>query len=196
METFPASLALCGETTGHRWIPLTKASDAELWYFLWSAPEQRWSKQSTRRWFETGYPSETHLKLNLSRSHSCMTSITTVKSFWNFAQIMAMALHDDVIKWKQFPRYWPLMPSFDVFFDLYPNKRLRKQSWGWWFETLSRPLWRHCNDRPPCKILKWFIEWEIRYEQTIFREIWVKEVFGTMDLRWVYHIRPMVSYIL
>ena len=24
--------------TGHRWIPLTKASDAELWCFLWSAP--------------------------------------------------------------------------------------------------------------------------------------------------------------
>ena len=31
---------LCGEFTGHRWIPLTKASDAELWYFLWPAPEQ------------------------------------------------------------------------------------------------------------------------------------------------------------
>ena len=30
---------LCGEFTGHRWIPLTKASDAELWCFLWSAPE-------------------------------------------------------------------------------------------------------------------------------------------------------------
>ena len=30
---------LWGEFTGHRWIPLTKASDAELWYFLWSAPE-------------------------------------------------------------------------------------------------------------------------------------------------------------
>ena len=28
------------ESTGHRWIPLTKASDAELWCFLWSAPEQ------------------------------------------------------------------------------------------------------------------------------------------------------------
>ena len=24
----------------HRWIPLTKASDAELWCFLWSSPEQ------------------------------------------------------------------------------------------------------------------------------------------------------------
>ena len=31
---------LWGESTGHRWIPLTKASDAELWYFLWSATEQ------------------------------------------------------------------------------------------------------------------------------------------------------------
>ena len=28
---------LCGEFTGHRWIPRTKASDAELWCFLWSA---------------------------------------------------------------------------------------------------------------------------------------------------------------
>ena len=28
-----------GELTGHRWIPLTKASDAELWYFLWTVPE-------------------------------------------------------------------------------------------------------------------------------------------------------------
>ena len=30
---------LCGEFPGHRWIPLTKASDAELWCFLWSASE-------------------------------------------------------------------------------------------------------------------------------------------------------------
>ena len=30
---------LCGEFTGDRWIPSTKASDAELWCFLWSAPE-------------------------------------------------------------------------------------------------------------------------------------------------------------
>ena len=30
---------LCGEFTGHRWIPRTKASDAELWCFLWSASE-------------------------------------------------------------------------------------------------------------------------------------------------------------
>ena len=35
--------------------------------------------------------------------------------------------------------------SFDVFFDLSLNKRLSKQSWGWWFETPSRPLRRHRN---------------------------------------------------
>ena len=29
-----------GESTSHRWVPLTKTSDAELWNFLWSAPEQ------------------------------------------------------------------------------------------------------------------------------------------------------------
>ena len=30
-----------GESTGHPWIPLTKDSDAELWCYLWSAPEQK-----------------------------------------------------------------------------------------------------------------------------------------------------------
>ena len=54
---------LCREFTGPRWIPHTKASDAELWCLL----------------------------------------------------------------------------------DLRPNKRLSKQLWAWWFETQSRPLWRHRN---------------------------------------------------
>ena len=55
---------LCGEFTGHRWICRKKASDTELWCFLWSAL----------------------------------------------------------------------------------NKRLSKQWWGWWIETPSCPLWRHCNE--------------------------------------------------
>ena len=37
---FRATGPLRGEFTGHRWILLTKASDAELWCFLWSAPKQ------------------------------------------------------------------------------------------------------------------------------------------------------------
>ena len=54
--------------------------------------------------------------------------------------------YDDVIKWKHFPRYWPfargihrspnspqrpVTRNFDDFFDQRLNKRLRKQSWGW-----------------------------------------------------------------
>ena len=31
---------LWGESSGHRWIPLTKTGDADIWCFLWSAPEQ------------------------------------------------------------------------------------------------------------------------------------------------------------
>ena len=43
------------------------------------------------------------------------------------------------------PRQRPVTRSFDVFFVLRLNNRLSKQSWGWWFEMLPRPLWRHCN---------------------------------------------------
>ena len=46
----------------------------------------------------------------------------------------------------EFPAQRPATRSFGVFFDLHLNKRLSKQSWGWWFETLSRPLWRHRNE--------------------------------------------------
>ena len=45
----------------------------------------------------------------------------------------------------EFPAQRPVTRGFDVCFDLRLNKRLSKQSWGWWFETLSRPLWHHCN---------------------------------------------------
>ena len=45
----------------------------------------------------------------------------------------------------EFPAQRPVTRSFEVFFHLRPNKRLSKQSWGWWFETPSHPLWRHCN---------------------------------------------------
>ena len=46
----------------------------------------------------------------------------------------------------EFPPQRPVTRGFDVFFDLCPNKRLSKQWWGWWFETLSCSLWRHSND--------------------------------------------------
>ena len=47
----------------------------------------------------------------------------------------------------EFPTQRPVTRSFDVFVDLRLNKRLSKQSCGWWFETPSCPLWRHRNDK-------------------------------------------------
>ena len=61
-------------------------------------------------------------------------------------------IHDDVTKWKHFPRYWPFVrgihrsPGFNVFFDMRLNKRFRKQSWGWWFAMPTPSLWHHCYD--------------------------------------------------
>ena len=46
----------------------------------------------------------------------------------------------------EFPAQRPETWNLDVSFDLRLNIRFSKQSWGWWFETPSCPLWRYCND--------------------------------------------------
>ena len=61
-----------------------------------------------------------------------------------FSALLAICVGNSPIP-GEFPTQRPVTRSFDVFFDLHPNKRLSKQWWGWWFETLSRPLWRHRN---------------------------------------------------
>ena len=71
------------------------------------------------------------------------------KSWWRhqmetFSTLLAICAGNSSVN-GEFPAQRPVTRSFDVFFDLRLNKRLSKQSWGWWFETLSRPLWRHCN---------------------------------------------------
>ena len=52
-STFCVTDPLCGEFTGYRWIPLTKASDAELWCFFDLRLDKRSSKQSWGWWFGT-----------------------------------------------------------------------------------------------------------------------------------------------
>ena len=46
----------------------------------------------------------------------------------------------------ELPTQRPVTRSFDIYFDLPLNKKLSKQSWGWWLEKLSLLLWRHRND--------------------------------------------------
>ena len=61
-----------------------------------------------------------------------------------FSALLAICAENSPVP-GEFPAQRPVTRSFDIFFDLRLNKRLSKQWWGWWFETLSHPLWRHRN---------------------------------------------------
>ena len=157
-----------------------KARDAELWCFLWSAPEQtaKPTVQMLVIWDAMAIIL-TSLQWMLMSRHStastvmlhglgiCFTLCGCVvykrSLFQQNTWRCCLKKHDDVTKWKHFPRYWPfcgeftghrwiphtkpVTRSFDVFIDLRLNKRLSKHSWGWWFETLSCPSWRHSNEK-------------------------------------------------
>ena len=86
-----------------------------------------------------------HLLPNIDICSWCLPRLLTpTHSYWlidNQANrksgVEVAKPHDDVM--------W-VTQSFDAFFDLRLNKRLSIQSWGWWFETPSCPLWRHPNE--------------------------------------------------
>ena len=78
-----------------------------------------------------------------------------------FLKFKFVGKHNDIIKWKRFPRYWPFVQGIHqspvnsprkgqwcralMFSFLCLIKWLSKQLWGWWFEMQSCPLWHHCN---------------------------------------------------
>ena len=62
----------------------------------------------------------------------------------NISALLALCAGNSPVT-GEFLSQMPMAQSFDVFLDLRLNKRLSKQWWGWWFGTLSRSLWRHCN---------------------------------------------------
>ena len=88
--------------------------------------------------------------------YSCMEwAMASDSMHWKRNKVLVW--HDDVIKWKQFPCYWPFVCGI----HLSPVNSVHKgpwrgalmfslnwtwiNGWGWWFETPSRLLWRHCN---------------------------------------------------
>ena len=103
---------------------------------------------------------------SLDFTSSALISQTVPLSWWRhqmetFSALLALCVRNSQVT-GEFPSQRPVTRSFDVSFDLRLNKRLSKKSWGWWFETPSRPLWRHCNrncclvtlapnhQQPPC----------------------------------------------
>ena len=59
----------------------------------------------------------------------------------------------------EYPAQRTVTRSFDIFFDLRLNKRLSKQWRGWWFETPSHSLWRHCNGALAALYAIWHYTW-------------------------------------
>ena len=46
----------------------------------------------------------------------------------------------------EFPSQVPVMRSFDVFLGPHLSGRMNTHPGRQWFQTASRPLWRHCSD--------------------------------------------------
>ena len=93
------------------------------WFWYWLGADQAWNQ--------------------------CMKQWWLVYSWWRhqmeaFSALLALCAGNSPVP-GEFPAQRPVTRSCDVFLDLRLNKRLSKQSWGWWFETQSGSLWRHCN---------------------------------------------------
>ena len=61
-----------------------------------------------------------------------------------FSALLALCAGNSPVT-GEFTSQRPITRSFGVSLICASNKRLSKQSWGWWFETPSRFLWRHCT---------------------------------------------------
>ena len=113
-----------------------------------------------------------HTRLCLSRNAGCARRLSNVciqtvfmnrawvkdrlnvirKAWWRhqmetFSALLATCAGNSPVP-GEFPTQRPVTRSFDVYFDLRPNKQLSKQWRGWWFETPSWSLWRHRNGSP------------------------------------------------
>ena len=85
----------------------------------------------------------------LSSKWTTASSIDDVVAWWRhqmetFSALLAICAGNSPVI-GEFPAQRPVTRTFDVFFDLRLNKPFSTQSWGWWFETPSRPLCRHRN---------------------------------------------------
>ena len=74
---------------------------------------------------------------------------SSIMSWWRhqmetFSALLAICVGNSPVT-GEFPAQRLVTRSFDVFFDLCLNKRLRKQWSGWWLETPLLPLWCCCN---------------------------------------------------
>ena len=150
---FRVSGPLWGESTEHRWVPLTKASGTELWCFFICAWTNAWANNRDA------------VDLRRHGAHYDVTvmeldAIAFQRSNWQFPaqprllfKFMMTSSNGNLFRVTghlcgEFTGHLliPRTKASDAeLWCFLWFKQVSKQSWGWWFETLSRPFWRHCN---------------------------------------------------
>ena len=134
------------ETQGHVYV-LTLETGHDIWYGYEVAWATGKNTQKIIKFlpvnFVALYCQMIYWKCTTTLNHLIM--MTSRHQMETFSALLAICAGNSLVP-IEFPAQRPVTWSFGVFFDLRLNKRLSKQSWGWWFEMLSRPLWRHCND--------------------------------------------------
>ena len=107
-------------TSGHRCIPLTKASDAGLWCFLWSASEQtvEWTIETPVNWNAIALMVTSllcHVKLKCCEISSSITYAAVVKLFiilhshriWQWCRRTLYKISKRLGKWEtRYSRTW------------------------------------------------------------------------------------------
>ena len=87
------------------------------------------------------------VQLNLFPLEKMKEAILTCDvGFRGISLCLMMSFHLNVLDYHIAYVNITVTRNFDIFFDLRLNKRLSKQSSVCWFETPSRPLWRHFNE--------------------------------------------------
>ena len=114
--------------------------------FAFSKGSQQW--HGANSWNLSSCKTRTHLSYTVDINNTCKVSVCSSGRVVYVSVILMMTssngnifrvtgpLCGEFTGPGEFPTQRPVTRSFDVYFDLRPNKRLSKQSWGWWFETL------------------------------------------------------------
>ena len=79
------------------------------------------------------------------KCHECTRITLWRHQMETFSAFLAICVGNSLVT-GEFSSRRPVTRSFDVSFIYTFNKWLSRQSWGWWFETPSRLMWRHCNE--------------------------------------------------
>ena len=171
-HSFHITDPLCVETTGE--LPHKEPVKRNFIGFFVGRLDNVWNKQSSRQWLEKPWRScdvtvmrhscivfslntETDQRRKIIQYASSRRVVTRNKlQSPGIDMIMMTSSNGNIFRVTgllcgeftgpgEFSTQRQVTRSFDVFFDLRLNKRLSKQPWGWWFETPSWSLRRHCN---------------------------------------------------